>query len=308
MTTSLNSLRLDISAALANPPPLPDHVLPGLPAGTVGALVAPGGAGKTMLALSMSIALATGRTGLPGFGIDAKSQLAAPVPVVLVTAEESADEMHRRLHHITASLAAKKKGALPEEARLQMVAMLKQNLIIYPLAGRHRLRLDSESADTSGLKALEEVSTGARLVILDPLRQFHSGDENDSWAMTSLVQKLQGIASRTRCALLLSHHTNQQATMSGTGELAGAARGSAALTDAVRWQLNLSRLDIGLAKSYGIQASDLSPYICAGLAKANYIVAPAPLVFRKDAGGVLTFLESPLKSLKRSTRCQPEIL
>ena len=48
---------LDIRQALTTPPPPPDHVLPGLLAGTVGMLAGPGGIGKTMLELQLASAL-----------------------------------------------------------------------------------------------------------------------------------------------------------------------------------------------------------------------------------------------------------
>ena len=292
-----SALKLDIAAALSRPPPPPDDVLPGLPVGAVGALVAPGGAGKTMLALGASVGLATGMPSVSGLEAQGRGLSAAPAPVVLVTAEESVDEMHRRLHRVVAALFPEKGGAASVMSRSDAVALLEQHLRVYPLSGRARIRLDDESS--ASLQALTEAAAGARLVILDPLRQFHSQDENDSWAMTDVVQKLQRIAHRNRCAVIVSHHTSKHATMNGLGGQAGASRGSAALTDAVRWQLNLSRLDDSLAKLYGIQADDLERHLRVDLAKANYAEPQAPIVMRKEAGGVLVRLEPKLKSLRR---------
>lgn len=41
-------MALDLMAAFNDPPPPIDYVLPNMVAGTVGALVSPGGAGKSM--------------------------------------------------------------------------------------------------------------------------------------------------------------------------------------------------------------------------------------------------------------------
>jgi len=46
---------LDLQAAFTEPPKPIDFVLPGLAVGCVGALVSPGGAGKSMLALQLAM-------------------------------------------------------------------------------------------------------------------------------------------------------------------------------------------------------------------------------------------------------------
>lgn len=51
---------LDLQAAFTEPPKPIDFVLPGLPLGSVGALVSPGGAGKSMLALQLAMQIAGG--------------------------------------------------------------------------------------------------------------------------------------------------------------------------------------------------------------------------------------------------------
>ncbi|MBP4078002.1 AAA family ATPase, partial [Aeromonas sp. MrichA-1] len=45
---------IDILASFTELPPPIDYVLPNMVAGTVGALVSPGGAGKSMLALQLA--------------------------------------------------------------------------------------------------------------------------------------------------------------------------------------------------------------------------------------------------------------
>jgi hypothetical protein len=53
-------LPLDIATALRSPRPVLDCVLPGLPVGTVGNLVAPGATGKTQLLLQLAVARCLG--------------------------------------------------------------------------------------------------------------------------------------------------------------------------------------------------------------------------------------------------------
>ena len=51
---------IDILASFTELPPPIDYVLPNMVAGTVGALVSPGGAGKSMLALQLAAQIAGG--------------------------------------------------------------------------------------------------------------------------------------------------------------------------------------------------------------------------------------------------------
>lgn len=278
-------LRLDIAKLLRTSPPVPDHVLPGLPVGALGLLVAPGGTGKTMLLLQTGVDLAIGKPFLNG--AMGKPACSKPARVVLFAAEETVDELHRRLHQVVRQLVSAQedlKEALQQPSTLEL---LSDNLHIYPMAGATRLRLDGAEGSEPELAFLREAAKGARLVILDPLRQFHSGDENDSWVMTNLVHQCLAIATQERCAFLLAHHTNKQATVTGYGDKASASRGSAALTDAARWQLNLSELDHGLARERGIAHADAWLCVRVDLAKANYLPSQPPVVLRKVAGGAL---------------------
>jgi RecA-family ATPase len=280
--------RLDVLKALTTSPPLPDFVLPGLPAGSVGALVAPGATGKTLLLLQLCAALAAGMPVLEGLFCGACATPVVPAKVAIVVAEETMDLMHARLHAVVAQLLLSVRPMLTSDERDEVTSRLAENLHIYPLAGRFRMRLDEcDPTWGDGLEALHQLSTGIRLVVLDPLRQFHGGDENDSWAMTKLVQDLQVVAAAGPRAVLVAHHTNKWASANGQGDRAGASRGSAAFTDAVRWQLNLSPLDDETGRGFGI-IKDLERYIKADLAKANYLPPQRPVVFRRETGGAFS--------------------
>ena len=287
--------RLDVRRALTTPPPVPDHVLPGLPTGAVGALVAPGSTGKTMFLLQLCINLAAGMPAVGGIlsGEARRSARLAPAKVVLAVAEETLDEMHRRLHAAVSHIISSSHPLLDQHRRDQVLELLDANLHVYALAGSTRMLIDGRDTQGDGLQALAQMSTGARLVVIDPMRQFHTGNENDSWAMTSVVQALQSIASAGPCAVLAAHHTNKQSTLSGSGDQAGASRGSAAFTDGVRWQLNLSQLDEALASQYRIAVGERRGYLRADLAKANYIAPQPPQVLRREAGGVLSLVRMP---------------
>ena len=79
-----------LEAFAAAPPPL-DYVLPNMVAGTVGALVSPGGAGKSMLALQLAAQIAGGPDLLEVGELPTG-------PVIYLPAEDPPTAIHHRLH------------------------------------------------------------------------------------------------------------------------------------------------------------------------------------------------------------------
>src|SRR5690606_30730025 len=110
-------MALDLMAAFTDSPPPIDYVLPNMVAGTVGALVSPGGAGKSMLILQLAAQIAGGPdlldvgefpTGL----------------VVYLPAEDPPIAIHHRLHALGVHLTVEQR---------QTVA---GGLLIEPLIGK----------------------------------------------------------------------------------------------------------------------------------------------------------------------------
>lgn len=283
--------RLDIRHMLSTSPPPQDHVLPGLLAGTVGMLAGPGGVGKTMFELQLALAVACG--GSICGGLFENEEVGPPVTrkpgrVVMVAAEESAVLVWHRLHAIVATLLRHRKLLGIEATADGLLDLWAENLHLYPLAGVASVTLlDRELETTESFKQLSAVCEGARLVILDPIRQFHHGDENDSGAMTALVQACQTIAVRTKAAVVFAHHVNRSSTQMGLGDTAGAARGSTALTDGVRWQLNLSEPSKEVARSRGIGVDERKGFVMVDIAKANYLPPQRSEMLQRLPGGVL---------------------
>lgn len=275
---------LNIRSALDNSPPELDFVLPGLLSGTAGTIVGSGGVGKSTLLLQLSMALSTNTHATEAIFPISKQ----PSRVVFIAAEESLDILNIRLHFIDGWM--KKQQAqtslqLVERAESRM-ALLEQNLCVVPAAG-HPVYLVKNGEPTEFFEELCQSCKGARLIIIDPLRRLHDGDENSSAAMTQVVQVLESLGRRTGAAVIVAHHMNKGAAFGGTTDLAAASRGSSALTDAVRWQVNLSSMTETEAKNYGI-ADERGSYLRLDFAKANYI-APQPTIWLKRLeGGVLT--------------------
>lgn len=247
-------------------PPL-DFVLPGLLAGTVASLVAPGAMGKSFLLLAIAIALVLGIPVAGGV---------FPAPrrgkVVLFAAEEQRGILLDRLEA---------HGVRPE---------IMTDLVVYPLAGHSPCLLTSKGVPFDAwVDAIIELCQGARLIIIDPLRRFHDSDENDSAHATRLVQTLEHIAQATGAAVLISHHANKSATLNGQGGEQGASRGASALTDALRWQANLVGMSEHEANTYGITPEERGEWVRLALstAKNNYGRKAADVWMRRNEKGVL---------------------
>ena len=125
-----------------------------------------------------------------------------------------------------------------EVLRQRLTPFLGSDPSLYPknlhIAWREGFRLDN-AADVNRLIAAVKAK-GAALLILDPLVQLHSGDENEQSSMRAVVQAVQHIISETGCAVVLVHHTRkgdswvksstaeaQSADARGSGVFVGAA-------------------------------------------------------------------------------------
>ena len=283
--------RLDIRHILSNSPPPQDHVLPGLLAGTVGMLAGPGGVGKTMFELQVALAVACGGSicgGLFENGEEGISPFRKPGRVVMVAAEESVDLIWHRLHAVVATLLERRHLLGIDASAAELMDLWSENLHLYPLAGVPRVSLLSPDLEkTESFLQLSSACEGARLVILDPIRQFHICDENDSGAMTALVQAFASLATRTKAAVCFAHHVNRASTQLGQGDTAGAARGSTALSDGVRWQLNLSNPGKEAARIRGIAEGERGRFVLVDIPKSNYLPPQGTEVLERLAGGVL---------------------
>lgn len=306
VTTSFFGQPVDIAHLLANPAPELDFVLPGLTADTVGTLIGPGGMGKTMLELQLAILLATGLLHRePLFGTNACLGLStSPQKVILLAAEEPLPVVWQRVHDIIQSL--NQRDVLPEGMSwVEFKKRLQANLVLFPMSGAQRVNLLTEDLLPSDAAfALARLSKGARLLIADPLRQLHLEDENQSAPMSALMSVFKRIAKDSGAAVMVAHHSSRAAGLQGYGDTADAGRGSTALKDDARWQINLLPPTREMLDAYGIPANQATLHVVLVDAKNNYGPRRSPVMLRRTARGVLVPVEAPIvKTLaKWSTR------
>lgn len=285
--------RLDIARALTTPPAPREFALPCLRLGTVGGLVSPGGAGKSMLAMQLALAVSTGVDTLGGLFKHPGWQDVKTGGVLYASLEDGPDDAAARLHSIWQAL-----GQKATEAALRRAS---GNLTVETLTGMKAPDL-LDGGDWA--EWLDKASAGKRLVILDTLRTSHLADENDAAAMSRLLATLQGAAIRNGMALLFLHHTSKAATLAGQGNMQQAARGSSVLSDNARGQYYLAGVgeadcvedgrplrDLGLMLPLDGHDDEGRPnrlrYARFGVSKSNYS-APWPQVWlRRDERGVL---------------------
>ena len=269
-------MAIDILRAFQETPPPLDFVLPGLLAGTVGGIVSPGGAGKSMLALELAILVATGRD-LSGFGGGVQRHTG---PVVFLAAEDPADAIAHRLH------------ALGQHIDQDLREQFAESFEIEPLAG---LQANLDRPDW--LHFVEAMAAGKRLIFLDTLRRFHQLDENDSGQMAHLIGVLEGIAKRTGCAMVFLHHASKAAALNGQGDMQQASRGSSVLVDNIRWQAYLSGCSKDEAKTLGIDEAMRGFFVRGGVSKQNYGPPAGDVWMRRTDGGVLVPAEFATSSV-----------
>lgn len=270
---------VNIQAAFENPGPRINFLLPGLIRGSVGALVAPGGAGKSVFALQLSVWLTSGADTL-GLG-------KAPIDqsVAYLSAEDPVPVLGERLYAI---------GELLSDRERQLV---EDNLMVMPLEG-----IQPNLLSSGWINALQTLAEEHDLLILDTLRRFHGCDENDGGAMARLLGHLELIASRTGCSILFLHHTSKAALWNQAGDQQQASRGSSVLTDNVRWQGYLATMTPGEAKKFGIILEPTSHYVRFGVSKANYHPGLHPKWFIRGTAGVLQPVDLVTQASKRIQR------
>ncbi|WP_082634731.1 helicase RepA family protein [Aeromonas schubertii] len=253
----------DLRSAFIEPPKPLDFVLPGLPVGCVGALVSPGGAGKSMLALQLAMQIAGGPDWI-GLGKLGRGT------VLYLPAEDPWPVLHQRLFALG--------GGLDAELR----ANVERNLRLIPLQGSSPNVLDSHWWEAIAIWA-----EGVRLIVIDTLRRFHDADENAACAMTQVLGQLERLAMRLGCAVLFVHHTSKSAVFQEVGDLQQASRGSSVLVDNVRWQGYLATMTKKEAQQLGVSAEKSKLHVRFGVSKSNY---GPPLPERwlvRGEGGVL---------------------
>lgn len=263
-------------AAFSTEPPPQDFILPGFLAGTVGALVAPGSTGKSMLALQLACAVASDEPQANTTGLN----ITAHGPVLYINLEDPPGEIQRRLYALGGQL-----DVLTRQSIADNVCMLA------------RQGVPTDIMHDDFLSWLVNSATGKRLVIIDTLSRAHGLDENSNGDMSRLVARLETVVKETGTSVLYLHHTSKAAALSGQGSMQQAARGASALIDNARWCGNLMKMTEDESEKFSermngpaISSERRGYYVRYEIGKQNYGQVENGQWYRRTDGGILKAL------------------
>lgn len=207
--------------------------------GHLRAVVAQGGAGKTILSIGEALAMATGRDLL------GQSVPGGPKRVWLWNLEDDGDELARIVQ-----AACLHWGIAPEHIR--------DRLFIDSALDGAPLKL-ATSTNVAGLvinrplvDALTDEMKGRGIDYLhvDPFVSSHTANENDNMEIDAIAKEWAMVAKKSEAGVGLAHHISK----TGVGEATAMhARGAVALINACRSVLVLNRMSEDEARRYGIE-------------------------------------------------------
>jgi RecA-family ATPase len=181
-----------------------------------------GGTGKSLLAMQLAVATASGGRWL--------GQDVAGGGAMYLSAEDDRDELHRRLGDICVSAGAR----LADLDRLTLCPMAGEDALLAQLdRATGALRPTALFRDLDARLASERPA----LVVLDTLADLYPGDENNRAQARQFIGMLRGLAIRHECAVLLLAHPSLAGLNTGSG-----TSGSTGWNNSVRSRIYLSRI------------------------------------------------------------------
>lgn len=234
----------------------PDWIFLGLKPGAIGLLTATGGTGKSFFAQDLALSVAAGYD-YCGLGIR------KPGPIMYLSFEEDEDDIMNRGNAIFREGLG---GNIPDPEMFHVASMFGEELNLVKKDG---------TINEDEYEWLKAQSIGMRLVVLDPLYDLHSADENNGSHMKTLMTALKRICRETGCAMLLCQHTNKSSALNKLGDTAEAAKGSITISNSSRLHLTLSPLN------------DKSEDLKLRYSKLNGCARPDDIILRRGPEGVL---------------------
>lgn len=166
---------------------------------------------KTFAALELAIAVANGSRAFGEFPAgEARS-------VALFLAEDSPRSVRGRL------------SALARGANLQPAKALERVFV----QCRAPLNLQNDRDLCTLIAGARMIQGAPALIILDPLRDLHRGEENDSGAMSEVMGNLRALRSIVGCSVLFVHHLSKSSKETSGRRPGQRMRGSGAIHGSV---------------------------------------------------------------------------
>jgi hypothetical protein len=218
-------------------------------------LAAPGGVGKSSLAIGMSVAVATAHALLD------EKIWQDDLKCLYFNGEDGGTEMRRRIW------AFCRKHCLAEQDLGQLLVAGAEDWRVQRLSFL-RTEKGNSLLDEAGLAHLELLLESLRpdLIVLDPLVAFcGGGNVNDNAVMSLVMQALKRLATRFDCAVLIIHHTRKGGDLSSAEAISGAS----AIVNLARRAIMTVPMTLEEAKPLGVLPSQRSHYFKVVAAKSN---------------------------------------
>lgn len=233
-------------------------------------LAASGGIGKSfaLLDLALKVALYKGDDPFEVSSFAFGGRIQTGGKVVFLTAEDSADSVHRRLSQIATSdeisRASDNLMVVPLPDATGAIALINEGMGVVSMTEHYHDLLDQ-------LNAMDDVS----LVIIDPLQAFCWADVNaDPKSAQVWWTAMSSICARTGATLIVAHHMRKDGLngITKAEEAREAIRGSTALVDGARlvyamWAIN-GDAEIAPCKALNLPLNKQS-IVCGCVVKAN---------------------------------------
>ena len=245
-----------------------------------GALVSGiGGSSKTRLIYHLAIGAALGS--LPW-----DWEIVRTGKAVLVLNEDTADDVHRTLYHISQGLGLTKEQHHQVERNVTCYAMAGCDMKL--LAKNERGTLE-KTANFYDLQTVIDAIGGAVLVGIDPALSITEGDETNQNDQRTLGKMADDLAVLTGATVMLAAHSSKNSQQ--TDELSSHnSRGAGAITDAVRAEYAMRTMTAAEAKKTGItDLEERKRHVQLVATKGNHLPPSAyvPTWLRRGDHGVL---------------------
>lgn len=256
-----------------------------IPIGRPAVMAAIGGLGKSFLALDLCLRVAAG----PVFGVPPRwfgHDVLAEGAVVMLTAEDDENAVHRRLAAITDEEALSRAGPrfyaipLPDFGGALPLVTASRN---GPTITEHMVHLIED------VRAIPDL----RLVVIDPLQAFTGADVNADPAVAQVLwSALSEISALTGATVLVLHHMKKDGAheIKSLSQAREGIRGTSAIVDGARLAMALYPLDSerapAAAKGLGIPL-EFGTLVAGGVVKGNDQHDRAEHFFVRAESGIL---------------------
>jgi hypothetical protein len=224
--------------------------------GAVTMLVGPPDQGKSAWLVTAATALALGRS----LG-RLKAKPEGRLKVVTLFCEEEEEEQDRRAYAAVSVYQAAPSDV--DDWLIRLIPESTANLFQVDKTGAVRV--------TEAWDELVELVERDRpdVLILDPLVELHTANENDNAQLKAVVGALRSLAREFNCAVLITHHTNKAEAVPGNLAM---ARGASAIGGAVRVALTLLEMNEKEALEMGIPKEHRRFYVRVDFARNSQAV------------------------------------